>query len=147
MNAQRTTSSDIAPGISVAPGGLRMQFARGSGPGGQNVNKVNTQAELWLELSSLRGLNDGAMRRLTELAAPHITLAGEIHLWSSTHRTQERNRAEVMDKLRELIVRAMVVPKKRRRTKPTAGSRRRRLEGKRHRGEIKAGRRGAEDGQ
>ena len=131
---------ELAPGVWAEPRGLRVTFSRAGGPGGQNVNKLNTKALLWLELSALRGMSDRARARLLTLAAPHITAAGEIHLWSATYRTQERNRQSVFEKLRELIVRALVEPKRRRKTRPTAGSRARRLESKRMRSETKAGR-------
>jgi ribosome-associated protein len=131
---------ELAPGVWAEERGLRLTYSRAGGPGGQNVNKLNTKALLWLELSALRGMSDRALARLRVLAAPHITAAGEIHLWSATHRTQERNRQSVFEKLRELIVQALVEPKRRRRTRPTAGSRARRLEGKRRRSETKEGR-------
>jgi ribosome-associated protein len=134
----------IVGGVRADPGALRFQFSRAGGPGGQNVNKVNTKAELWLKLSGLHGLTPAALDRLALSAGSHLTAAGEIHLSSTAHRTQERNRQDALDKLRDLILRAMVVPKKRRKTRPTAASRRRRLEAKRQRGELKSQRRGPE---
>jgi ribosome-associated protein len=122
-----------------------MQFARGGGPGGQNVNKVNTKAELWLTLSGVQGMSHAALARLASLAGSQLTLAGEIHVSSTRHRTQERNRQDVLDKLREMIVRAQVEPKKRRKTRPTQASRRRRIEAKRRRGGIIAERRATGD--
>jgi ribosome-associated protein len=137
------TNDSIAPGVSFVPGALRFQFSRGGGPGGQNVNKVNTKAELWLELRGVIGMRPSALARLAALAGSNFTLAGEVHLVSTIHRTQERNRQEALEKLREMILKAMVEPKRRRKTRPTQASRRRRLEGKRHRGEIKTNRRSA----
>src|ERR1700733_11914427 len=128
-------------GVSIDPDALRIEYSRSGGPGGQNVNKVNTRAEIWLPLTAIIGIHPDALHRLIALAGRQITAAGEIHLDSSTHRSQARNRAEAMAKLRELILKALVRPKRRRPTRPSAGSRARRLEGKRHRGEIKGNRR------
>lgn len=147
MEKESNSQYELAPGVWADPRGLRVTFSRAGGPGGQNVNKLNTKALLWLEVNAIRGMNERAKGRLLSLAAPHITLAGEIHLWSATHRTQERNRESVFEKLRELIVRSLVEPKHRRKTRPTAGSRKRRLEGKRKRSETKAGRGGVSNSE
>jgi ribosome-associated protein len=127
----------IAPGVNVAPAGLRIAYSRGSGPGGQNVNKVNTKAELWVSLSQILGLSPAALDRLRAAAGRRITAADELHLISDLHRTQEANRREIFQRLRELIIQASRVPKRRRKTKPSAASRRRRLDSKRHRSQTK----------
>lgn len=129
-------------GVRINADALRIEFSRSSGPGGQNVNKVNTRAEVWLPLAAIEGIHPEALARLIALAGHQITAAGEIHLGSSTHRSQARNREESLMKLRALILRALVRPKRRRPTRPSAGSKARRLEGKRHRGRIKGNRRG-----
>jgi ribosome-associated protein len=134
------TSLPLPGRVWVPQDALRFQFSRGGGPGGQNVNKVNTKAEAWLDIAGIQGITAAAKHRLITLAGGNVTLTGQIHLSSTVHRTQERNRQEVLDKLRELILRALVEPKRRRATKPTKASKRRRLEGKRHRGQIKSGR-------
>jgi ribosome-associated protein len=133
---------ELAPGVSAPPGALRVQFARGSGPGGQNVNKVNTKVDLWVDVSQVRGMTLAAVGRLKALAGGRLTVEGLIHLSSDETRSQEGNRAEVMRRLREMIVEARREPKRRRKTKPTYGSKVRRLESKRRRGEVKARRRG-----
>lgn len=136
-----------APGLEVAPGvyapadAIRMQFARGSGPGGQNVNKVNTKAEIWVEVGRLAGLSAGAIARLRTAAGSRLTIAGEIHLASDESRSQEGNRAEVFRRLREMILAARHEPKRRKKTKPSYGSKMRRLESKKRKSDIKAGRR------
>jgi ribosome-associated protein len=135
---------EIAPGIRAADGAIRFQYSRGSGPGGQNVNKVNTRAELWLGITKIVGLSHAALNRLRTLAASRLTVADELHLVSEIHRSQEANRKEVLDRLRQLVQQARVEPKPRRKTRPTAASRRRRLDSKRHRSEIKARRGGKE---
>lgn len=132
----------LAPGVSVSPGGVRIQFSRGGGPGGQNVNKLNTKAEAWIPIRQLTGMTEAAMARLRNLAGRRLTAADELHLVSEVHRTQEGNRREIFDRLRELIIQARREPKRRKRTGPTRASKRRRLESKRHRGEIKARRAG-----
>lgn len=132
---------ELAPGVTAPPDAVRVQFARGSGPGGQNVNKVNTKAELWVDLSRIRGLSPGAVGRLRALAGGRLTVEGMIHLASDESRSQESNRAEVFRRLREMIVAARPEPKRRRKTRPTLGSKRRRLESKRRTSDIKAARR------
>jgi ribosome-associated protein len=133
--------SELAPGVRATPGAIRFGYARASGPGGQNVNKVNTKVELWIAVTQILGLSYSASQRLRRLAGSKLTAADEIHISSDATRSQVSNRREAMDILRELIVEAMRVPKVRRKTRPSAGSKRRRLDAKRHRGEIKTGRR------
>jgi len=134
---------ELAPGVSAPARSIRIQFARGGGPGGQNVNKLNTKAELWIQLDDIFGMSAAALRRLRRLAGQRLTDRDEIHLSSDAARTQQANRKLIFQRLRELIVAAQVQPKHRRPTRPTAGSRRRRLESKRKRSELKA-RRGEE---
>ena len=71
---------ELAPGVFVAEGKLRLQYARSSGPGGQNVNKVNTKTELWVAIAAITGLTENARARLTQMAGSRLTLAGEIHI-------------------------------------------------------------------
>ena len=132
---------EIVPGVRVSESDIRFRYARSSGPGGQNVNKVNTKAELWVPLEALFGLSPRALERLQQMAGKRLTIAGEIHIASDTERTQEANRAAVMDRLRMLLSQAVHEPKTRRKTKPSRASKRRRVEAKRKRGEVKANRR------
>jgi ribosome-associated protein len=132
----------LAPGVRVPASALRFQYARSGGPGGQNVNKLNTKAELWLALSELAQLHPIALERLRKLAGRRITAGDELHLSSESERTQERNREEALSRLRELLVRAMTIPKKRRPTRPSKASRQRRLQSKKRRSEIKSRRSG-----
>jgi ribosome-associated protein len=134
----------LAPRIRVAESAMRWQYARSSGPGGQNVNKVNTKAEVWVPMSALVGLTERAAEKLRGIAGKRLLASGEIHISSDTERTQEGNRAAVMERLRELLVSAMHEPKARRKTKPSRGARERRLKTKKHRSEIKSRRRGEE---
>lgn len=135
----------LAPGVWAHGDALRIQFARSSGPGGQNVNKVNTRIELWIPLSAIIGLTHNALARLRRLAGRRITTEGELHLSAQTERSQERNRQAVMEKLRELLIQAMAEPKPRRATRPSKAAKRRRLESKRRRGQIKSQRKSPRD--
>jgi ribosome-associated protein len=135
----------VAPGVYAPAGTMRFQYARSSGPGGQNVNKVNSKAELWVAVSALRGLGADAVDRLRKLAGHRLTLQDEIHIIAQTSRTQEANRAAAMERLRELILRAMHRPKTRRPTRPTRASKFRRLDAKRKRGQVKIHRSGGHE--
>jgi ribosome-associated protein len=105
------------------------------------VNKLNTKAELWVAVDQLTGLTPAAAGRLKAAAGRRLTMAGEIHLSGEAHRSQEANRADVFDRLRQMLLEALVEPKRRRKTRPTKGSQRRRLESKRRRSETKSHRR------
>ena len=135
----------LAPRVSVSASALRLQYSRSGGPGGQNVNKVNTRVQLWVPLAAITGLRESAVFRLRQLAGSRLTLADEIHITAETERTQERNRQAVLERLRELILTAVKEPKRRKKTKPSRGARERRLQGKRQRSEIKARRQGRGD--
>ena len=112
-------------------------FVRASGPGGQNVNKLSTAAQLRLDTSRI-GLAPDTLMRLTTLAGQRMTKDGVIVIHAQRFRTQERNRADAIDRLLELLREAAVRPKPRRATKPTFGSKVRRLEGKKRRSDVKA---------
>ena len=144
-SAPASGGMEVAPGVFAAPGAMRFQFARSGGPGGQNVNKLNTKAELWLQVAALTGLTAAARDRLRRAAGRRLTTGDEIHLVSETERGQEGNRAAVMQRLREMIVRACVAPKVRRKSRPSRAAKARRLEGKRRRSEIKQRRRSSFD--
>ncbi|HYO10925.1 MAG TPA: alternative ribosome rescue aminoacyl-tRNA hydrolase ArfB [Tepidisphaeraceae bacterium] len=133
--------TEVAPGVTAPADALRVQFSRSGGPGGQNVNKLNTKAELWVRVDALAGLSYNARARLRHDAGRRMTAAGELHLVSESERGQEGNRAAVMDRLREMIVRAKVEPKVRRKSKPSRSQKAKRLDQKKRRGEIKSKRR------
>jgi ribosome-associated protein len=132
---------ELAPGVSAPETAVRIQFARSGGPGGQNVNKLNTKAELWVRLDAIQGLSYNALARLRAMAGRRVTAAGEIHIISESERRQEGNKAAVMERLREMIVRAKVEPKVRRKVKPSRAAKARRVDEKKRRGEIKSMRR------
>jgi ribosome-associated protein len=109
---------------------LAFSFVRAAGPGGQNVNKVASAAQLRFDLAGTQALNERVKARLRALAGRRLTAEGAILIMARNHRTQEGNRREALARLDELIGRALVEPKLRRATKPTRASQHRRLEGK-----------------
>ncbi|AWM87281.1 alternative ribosome rescue aminoacyl-tRNA hydrolase ArfB [Microvirga sp. 17 mud 1-3] len=115
-------------------------FIRGSGPGGQNVNKVATAVQLRFDARRSRSLPDQVAIRLMKLAGSRLTTDGVIVITAQRFRTQERNREDALQRLVDLIRQATEVPKPRRKTKPTLASKQRRLETKSRRSEIKKGR-------
>jgi ribosome-associated protein len=133
---------ELAPGVYAPADALRLQYSRSSGPGGQNVNKLNTRVELWVKLDALVGLHPEALQRLQALAGSRMTKEGQLHLTSDESRSQESNRQEVFARLRELILQAKRRPRPRRPTRPSRAARQRRLDEKKHIGEKKARRRG-----
>jgi ribosome-associated protein len=136
---------ELAPGVWAPDGAVSFSFVSSGGPGGQNVNKKATKAELRVLLSDIP-IDAEARQRLADLAGRRLSDDGQIVIAAEEHRSQGRNRAACLERLRELIVRAMVRPKRRRATRPTRGSRERRLEEKRSRSEVKRGRRGSGHG-
>jgi len=137
-------SLELAPGLRVHDSEVTFSASRASGPGGQNVNKVNTRMELRLAVRVLGGpgrLSARAMERFRQIAAGRITKDDELILTSGRFRSQGRNKQTCLDLLRELILQARVVPKPRRPTKPGRGAVQRRLRAKQVRSDIKQRRR------
>jgi len=135
----------ITDRIAIEESELVESFIRASGPGGQNVNKLATAVQLRFDVRRSPALSDEVRARLERLAGKRLTREGVLVITAQSHRTQERNRADALDRLIALIRQAAVRPVPRRATKPTKASRQRRLDAKKRRGGIKALRGGGRD--
>jgi ribosome-associated protein len=123
--------------ISIGDEELHESFVLASGPGGQNVNKVSSAVQLRFDVARSPSLDDALRARLTALAGQRLTKDGVLVIVARNHRSQERNRAEALDRLVELIRRAAVPPKPRRATKPSKAAKRRRLDSKKIHSNLK----------
>jgi ribosome-associated protein len=131
----------ITDRISIEERELEEHFVRASGPGGQNVNKLSTAVQLRFDVRRSPSLAADVRTRLERLAGRRLTRDGVLVIMAQRHRTQERNRQDALDRLVELIQQASVAPTPRRPTKPTRGSKERRLATKKNRSSIKGLRR------
>lgn len=127
------------PSYALPEHALSEKFLAGTGPGGQNVNKVATACQLRVDVFAL-GLHPDAYQRLKTLAGSRMTGAGELLITAQRFRTQEANRADARERAAALIARALVRPARRVATKPGKAAKARRIEGKKIRGTIKAAR-------
>ena len=138
VNIRRGDALNTVPAIDDLD--IEERFIRGSGPGGQNVNKVATAVELRVNLDS-SSLPPAVKVRLIALAGSRVTSAGVLIIDSREHRTQAENREAARERLRDLLQRASRIPKRRTATRPTASSREKRLVSKKRRARIKTLRR------
>ena len=127
----------IGDRIQIDESELQFRFVRASGPGGQNVNKVSTAVELKFDALASPNLPVRVKEKLRVLAGRRMDQDGVILIAAQSHRTQERNRADAIERLVDLIAKAAVREKPRIATKPTRGSRERKLAAKKHRGDAK----------
>ena len=128
----------VAPDCEIPLAEIEWSFAPSGGPGGQHANKVHTRAVARLDLAASDALTEAQRARLVARLGPVVTVSVD------DSRSHHRNRALALDRLRDQLAEALRVPTARRPSRPTAGSRRRRLEAKRRRGEVKRGRRSPE---
>jgi ribosome-associated protein len=127
----------ITPTLAIGENEVRISFVQASGPGGQNVNKVATAAQLSFDVAHSPSLPEDVRRRLIRLAGKRMTADGVLMIDARQFRTQERNRRDALDRLVGLIREAAEKPKPRRKTRPPKESKRRRLETKRRRSQVK----------
>lgn len=145
------TQDTVRQGLSVQPGvviphnELEVRATRAGGPGGQHVNTSSTRVELLWTLGTSRAVTDEQRARIAAKLAARLDADGSVRVVASDTRSQRQNRALAEERLVALVARALVVPKARRRTKPTRAAVQRRLEDKRHRGEKKRRRRDSDD--
>ncbi len=130
----------VTPRISIEESELEERFVLASGPGGQNVNKVATAVQLRFDVAHSPSLPDEVRARLMTMAGRRLTKDGVLVIDGRQFRTQERNRADVRERLFALIREASVAPTKRRKTRPPLAAKKRRLEGKTKRGALKRNR-------
>ena len=131
---------DVNDEIHISEEEFDWSFVRSGGPGGQNVNKVASKAVLRWDLAASPSVPEDVKARLRTLQRRRITTEGELVLNSQRFRDQEKNRHDCLDKLREMLLQAAIVPKPRKRSRPSRGSKERRLKAKRHRAARKEGR-------
>lgn len=121
---------EVTPDLRIPDRDLSWSFVRASGPGGQNVNKVASAAQLRFDLAGTGALEESMKARLRAMAGRRLTDDGALLIVARNHRTREQNRREALERLALLVRRALVPPKARRPTRPTRASRERRLERK-----------------
>ena len=132
---------EITPLLEIPDDQFTWTYARSGGPGGQNVNKVASKAVLRWNIAASSALPDDVKNRLALQQKRYFTMDGELIITSQKYRDQERNREDCLEKLRAIILQALIVPKARKKTRPSRGSKRRRLQEKKRRSDVKQNRR------
>ena len=137
---------ELRPGLVIPGCELQVEAVRSGGPGGQNVNKVASKVVLRFAPLASRAFDEVQRARLAERLAGRLNSVGEVVVHASSHRERLRNLEDARGRLAELLLAALARPRRRVATKPTRGSKRRRLDGKRRRSDVKRGRGGQEGG-
>ena len=127
---------EITPSLQIDERELQIDFVRASGPGGQNVNKVATAAQLRFDVNA-SSLSEDVRRRLIRLAGNRVTTEGVLLIEAKRFRTQEQNREDAVQRFVELVRKALIPPKPRKQTRPTAASKAKRIKAKKLRGDTK----------
>ena len=127
----------ISDTITLNENEIQLDFMRSSGPGGQNVNKVSSAVQLRFNVAETSAFPNAVRERLKKIAGKRLTSEGILIIKAQRYRSQEQNRQDAIDRLVEMIQKALQAPKNRRATRPTAASKKRRLSTKRRRGELK----------
>ena len=128
---------EINADITIKSAEIRFDFVRSSGPGGQNVNKVSSAVQLRFDIGNSTSIPDEIKQRLIKLAGKRVNSEAVLLIDARTSRSQSQNRAEALERLKSLILKALHKPKPRRKTKPTAASKEKRLRSKKIRGNLK----------
>ncbi len=130
----------ISKGLQIPLSQIKMRMVRASGPGGQHVNKSSTAVQLVFDVGQCPQFSPQVRQRLRQIAGSRINKDNILSLDSREHRSLERNKQAALNRLADFIKKALIVPKKRKSTKPTRGSQKRRLESKKKRSQTKASR-------
>jgi ribosome-associated protein len=131
----------VTPELSIPRTELEYRASRSGGPGGQHVNTSSTRIEVWWDVAGSAALDEAQRERLLARLATRLDGAGRLRLVSGATRSQLKNRAEVTERLAEVVARALHVPKPRKKTKPSRAAKAARLEAKRRRSSLKESRR------
>ncbi len=131
----------VAPGLRLPRQELEYAASRSGGPGGQHVNTASTRVELWWDIAQSPSLTEDQRGWLLERLASRLDRSGRLRLVSSSSRSQTMNKEEVTDRFCDIIARALIVPKRRKPTKPSRAAKERRLTEKKRRGTVKRERR------